>query len=70
MYDDNNNLLQLYSTFLVLKALYMEGGMSSTNTNKCSIHLDNAKAAILHQKAHHTPAYWWRGDSDEANQFV
>ncbi len=25
-------------------------------------------AAILLQNAHHTPAYWWRGDSDEANQ--
>ncbi len=24
-------------------------------------------AAILRQNAHHTPAYWWRGD-DEANQ--
>ncbi len=28
----------------------------------CSIHLDDATAAILHQNAHHTPAYWWRGD--------
>jgi len=29
----------------------------------CSIHLDDATAAILYQKAYHTPAYWWRGDS-------
>ncbi len=28
----------------------------------CSIHLDDPTAAILHQNAHHTPAYWWRGD--------
>ncbi len=24
----------------------------------CSIHPDDATAAILHQNAHHTPAYW------------
>ncbi len=36
----------------------------------CSIHLDDATAAILRQNAHHTPAYWWRGDSDEANQCI
>jgi len=35
-----------------------------------SIHLDDAMAAILRQNAHHTPAYWWRGDSDEANQYM
>ncbi len=43
---------------------------------RCSIHyshdcpqdqdldqdLDDATAAILCQNAHHTPAYWWRGD--------
>ncbi len=28
----------------------------------CSIHLDDATAAILCQNAHHTPVYWWRGD--------
>ncbi len=33
----------------------------------CSI---DATAAILHQNALHTPAYWWRGDSDEANQCI
>lgn len=27
----------------------------------CSIHLDDATAAILSQNAQHTPAYWWRG---------
>ncbi len=30
----------------------------------CSIHLDDATAAILSQNAHHTPAYWWRGDPE------
>ncbi len=28
----------------------------------CSIHLDDATAAIVRQNAHHTSAYWWRGD--------
>ncbi len=28
----------------------------------CSIHLDDATAAILCQNAHHTPAHWWRGN--------
>jgi len=32
----------------------------------CSIHLDDATPSIVCQNAHHTPAYWWRGD--EANQ--
>jgi len=41
----------------------MEGGMSSTTTN-VQQHLDNATAAILRHNAHHTPAYWWRGESD------
>ncbi len=26
----------------------------------CSIHLDDATAAIVRQNDHHTPAYWWR----------
>ncbi len=34
----------------------------------CSIHLDDATAAIVLQNAHHTPAYWLRGESDEVNQ--
>jgi len=28
----------------------------------CSIHLDDAMAAIMRQNTHQTPAYWWRGD--------
>ncbi len=28
----------------------------------CSIHLDDATAAIVRHNAHHTPIYWWRGD--------
>ncbi len=49
--------------FWVLKALYMEGergGIFSSTTTL--VHLDDATAAILHQKANHTPAYCWRGD--------
>jgi len=32
--------------------------------------LDDATAAIMRQNAHHTPAYWWRGDRDEANWYI
>ncbi len=31
-------------------------------TPVCSINLDDVTAAIVRQNAHHTPAYWWRGD--------
>ncbi len=48
--------------FWVLKALYIEGGESPHPPPMCSIHLDDATAAIVRQNAHHTPAYWWRGD--------
>ncbi len=34
----------------------------------CSIHLDDATVAIVCQNAQHTPVYWWRGASEEANQ--
>jgi len=44
--------------FWVLKALYIEGGISSTTTTTL-VHLDDATAAILRQNTHHTPAYWW-----------
>ncbi len=48
--------------FWVLKALYIEGE-SPQSPPMCSIHLDDATAAILRQNAHHTPpSYWWRGD--------
>jgi len=55
--------------FSILKALYMEGE-SPQPPPMCSILLDDATAAILRQNAHHTKAYWWRGDSDEANQYM
>ncbi len=49
--------------FWVLKVLYIEGGGGSPQPPPvCSIHLDDATAAILRQNAHHTPVYWWRGD--------
>ncbi len=38
-------------------------GVSPHPPPVCSIHLDDATAAIVRQNAHHTPAYyWWRGD--------
>ncbi len=48
--------------FWVLKALYIEVVQSPQPPPICSIHMDDAMAAILLQNAHHTPAYWWRGD--------
>ncbi len=53
----NNNLLHLYS------ALHSKGGISPHPPPVCSIHLDDVTAAIVRQNAHHTPAYWWRGDN-------
>ncbi len=52
--NNNNNMLHLYSAFL--------RGLSPHPPPKCSIHLYDATAAIVRQNAHHTPAYWWRGD--------
>ncbi len=70
--NNNNNSLHLYSAFLgAQSALHWRGGGGGGTPQPppvCSIHLDDATAAILRQNAHHTPAYWWRGDSDEANQ--
>ncbi len=48
--------------FCVVKALHIEGGGSPQPPPMCSFHLDDAMAAISRQNAHHTPAYWWRGD--------
>ncbi len=60
---NNNNLLHLYSAFLgTQSALHGRGGGSPQPPPVCSIHLDNATAAILRQNTPHTPAYWWRGD--------
>ncbi len=61
--------------FWVLRVLYIEeagggGGGTPQPPPVCSIHLDDVTAAILRQNAHHTPAYWWRGDSDAANLCV
>ncbi len=49
------------------KALYIEGGGGGGGGSPqpppmCIIQLDDMTAAILRQNAHHTPAYWWRGD--------
>ncbi len=51
--------------FWVLKALTWKVGKSPHPPPMCSIHLDDATAAILHQNNHHTPATggeeteWW-----------
>ncbi len=57
-----NNLLHLYSAFLGTQSTLHSEGESPHPPPVCSIHLDDATAAIVRQNAHHTPAYWWRGD--------
>ncbi len=65
---NNNNSLHLYSAFLGTQStlhsvcVCVGGGGSPQPPPVCSIHPNNAKAAILRQNSHHTPAYWWRGD--------
>ncbi len=67
MIYNNNNLLHLYSAFLGTQSALHSKGLSPHPPPMCSIHLDDATAAILRQNAHHKPAYWWR-QSDGANQ--
>ncbi len=66
--DDNS--LHLYTAFLSTQCALDCQGVSPHLPLVCSIHLDDATAAIVCQNSHHTPAYWWRGYSDEANQQV
>ncbi len=61
-YNNNNIFLHLYSAFLGTQSNLHRRGGSPQPPPVCSIHLDDAMEAILHQNAHHTPAYWWRGD--------
>ncbi len=68
--NNNNNLLHLYSAFLgTQSALHCEGDISSSTTNVQHPHgwFDGSHIAP-ERPPHHTPAYWWRGDSDAANQ--
>ncbi len=51
-----------YSAFLGTQSILHSKGESPHPPPVCSIHLDDATAAIVRQIAHHTPAYWWRGD--------
>ncbi len=56
------NLLHLYSAFLGTQSALHRKGEPPQPPPMCSIHLDDATAAILRQNAHHTPAYWCRED--------
>ncbi len=58
----NNNSLQFYIAFMGTQSTLHRRGESPQPPPACSIYLDDAMAAILRQNAHHTPAYWWRGD--------
>ncbi len=71
-YPDIHSVMHKHCFKGILKcSLYKELGTQSALNSKggsphpppvCSIHLDDATAAILRQNAHHTTAYWWRGD--------
>ncbi len=60
--NNNDNLLHLHRTFLDTQSALRRRGESPQPPPVCSIHLDDAMAAILNQNSHHTPANWWRGD--------
>ncbi len=64
--NNNNSLLHLYSAFLCTQSALHSKGLYPHPPPTCSIHLDDATAAILQQNAHHTPVE--RRQSDEANQ--
>ncbi len=63
-------MLHLYSAFLCTQNALRRRGESPQPPPMSSILLDDAMAAILHQNTLHTPAYGWKGDSYEANQFM
>ncbi len=48
--NNNNNLLHLYSTFLGTQSALHTRGESPQPPPMCSIHLDDATAAIVRQK--------------------
>ncbi len=56
--------MHLYSAFPGTQSALDRGGGGGLINH----HLDDATAAILRQNAHHTPAYWCRGYSDEVKQ--
>jgi len=62
LYNKNNNFMHLYSAFLDTQNALQCEGVSPHPPPVCNIHMDDATAAIVRQNAHHTPAYWWRGD--------
>ncbi len=53
---NNNNSLHLYSAFLGTQSAFHRRGESPRPPPMCSIHLDDATAAILRQNTPHTPA--------------
>jgi len=60
--NNNNSLLHLYSAFPGIQIWNIWKGESPQPSPVCSIHLDDATAAILRQNTHHTAAHWWRRD--------
>ncbi len=56
-YIHRNNLLHLYCAFIDTKIALQRKGVFPHPPPVCSIHLDDATAAIVRQNAP-TPAYW------------
>ncbi len=52
----NNNWLHVYSAFLGTQSVLHTRGGYPQPPPVCSIHLNDATAAIVRQNAHHTPA--------------
>ncbi len=66
--NNNNNLLNLYIAFLGTQSTLHRRGESRQPPPMCSIHLDDATAAIVRQNPPHTSLLVERRQSDEANQ--
>jgi len=60
-------LLHVYSAILGTQNALHYGSARISSTTSNMQHPHDAKAAINH---HHTPAYWWRRESDDLNQYM
>ncbi len=64
--NNYNNLLHLYSAFLGTQSSLHRGGESPHPPPVCSIHLDDATAAIVPEHPPHTTLLVERRPSDES----
>ncbi len=57
-----DQIARTFSLFAPPKMFLAPAATAPHPTPVCSINLDDVTAAIVCQNAHHTPAYWCRGD--------